>query len=122
MTTISTGSFSASSSARRDFPLAVGPSSTAAALRKLATAGDVDDRAGGVGGLVGSEPEDGAGDFLGLARACERRHGADALEAARVAAAGVDLGANHAGAHGVDADAVAGNFLRQAHGEGIDRP
>src|SRR5881394_597549 len=115
MTTISTGSFSASSSARRDLPLAVGPSSTAAALRKLAPAGDVDDRAGGVGGLVGSKPEDGAGDFLGLAGARERRRGADALEPARVAAAGVDFGADHARADGVDADAVAGNFLRQAH-------
>src|SRR5258706_6583417 len=81
MATISSGSFSARSRARRDLPLAVGPRRTSAVPAKLATAGDVDDRGGGVRRLVGGEPENRAGDFLGLARPRERRGGAPSLPA-----------------------------------------
>src|ERR1044071_7076499 len=110
MATISSGSFSASSRARRDLPLAVGPRRTTAAFCNLPPAGDVDDRAGGVRRLVGREPEDGAGTCLGRAGTRERRRVADALEAAGITARGVDLGADHARTHRVDADAVAGDL------------
>src|SRR5882672_3196832 len=109
MATISSGSFSARSRARRDLPLAVGPSRTNAVPGKLAPAGDVDDSAGGVRGLVGRDPQNGLGDFLRLAGPREGCRGADALQPARVAAGGMDLGANHSRAYRVDADAVGGH-------------
>src|SRR6185503_8234388 len=121
MATISSGSLPARSSARRDLPLAVGPSRTTAVPGKLATAGDVDDGAGGVRGLVGRDPQDGLGDFLRLAGSREGRGGANALQARRVAAGRMDLGAYHPRAHRIDADAFGGHFLRKADGEGVDR-
>src|SRR5688500_14957544 len=87
--TISSGSCSASSMARRDLPLAVGPRRTTAAPGKLPSAGDVEQRAGRVRRFVGRQPEDGASDLLRLAVAAERGGAADALQARRVAAGGV---------------------------------
>ena len=46
--------------------------------------------------------------------------GGEALDAARFAAAGVDLGVDDAGAQCIDGDAFAGHFARQAHAEGVD--
>src|SRR5688572_8480117 len=88
--TISTGSLSATWIAAADLPLAVGPRSAYAVRAKLATAGDIEDRAGDVGGLVREQPQDAARDLLGLAGAGERRDRADALHAPRIAARGVD--------------------------------
>src|SRR5690348_10986080 len=107
MTTISTGWRPASAMASADLPLAVGPSRATT----LPSARDVEDRSADVGRFVGSEPEDGVRDFLGFAGASERRRGADALGAARLAAGGVDLRLDHARPHRVHADAFAADFL-----------
>src|SRR6185503_15792436 len=119
--TISTRCRSATLSASADLPLAVGPRSAYAVRANLAPAGDVEQRAGDVRGLGRGEPEDGAGHFLGIAAALQRRAGADALDAPWIAAGGVDLGADHAGSHGVHADAFSADFLRQADREAVDR-
>src|SRR5688572_11450942 len=119
--TISSGRRSASRSASADLPLAVGPRSATTVRAKLAPAGDVEQRAGDVGGLVRGQPEDGARDLLGFSRSLQGRGGADPVDARRVAAHGVDLGADHAGAHRVDADALRPDFLRKADGEGVYR-
>src|SRR6185436_2714544 len=73
--TISTGSLAATFSASADLPLAVGPRSAYAMRAKLAPAGDVEQRAGDVRGFGRGEPEDGAGHFLGVAAALQRRGG-----------------------------------------------
>src|SRR6186997_1810663 len=111
--TISTGSLAATFSASADLPLAVGPRSAYAMRAKLAPAGDVEQRAGDVRGLGGSEPEDGAGHLFGVAATLQRGSGRDALDAAGIAAGGVDLGADHARPHRVHADAFRADFLRQ---------
>src|SRR5437868_6500827 len=103
--------------ARCDLPLAVGPSSANA----LPATRDVYDRAADIRGLVAGEPEDGARYFLGLARAPERRAGADALGATGIAAGGMDFGAHDARANGVDAHAFAADFLRKPERERVDR-
>src|SRR5687767_6078900 len=119
--TISSGSFSAALSASADLPLAVGPRSAYAVRYKLAPARDVQQRSRDVRSLVRGEPHDGARDLVGLSGARQRRHGADALDAAGVAAREMDLGADHARPHRVDADALGAHLLRQADGESVDR-
>src|SRR6185295_11079175 len=110
MATISSGSFSARSRARRDLPLAVGPSRTKAPAN-LAAARDVEQRPRGVRRLVREQPEDGARDLLGLAVAAERRGGADPSQPRRVAARGMDLGIDDTGPDRVDADAFTAELL-----------
>src|SRR5580765_7298010 len=117
--TISTATRSARARARLDLPLAVGPSRTYAV--PLTATGDVDDRPGEVRRLVGSEPEDGARDLLGLAGALQGRGLADAVHARRVAADRMDVGADDAGTHCVDADALRADLLGEADGERVDR-
>src|SRR6266404_4790343 len=115
--TISSGRRSASAMARRDLPLAVGPSSANA----LPATSDVEDRPADVRRFVGREPENRPRDFLRVAGPAERRGGADALGPAGIAARGVDLGEDDAGPHGIHADAFAADFLRQAERHRIDR-
>src|SRR5438309_4045580 len=115
--TSSTGARSASAMARRDFPLAVGPSSAT----DLPATRDVEYCSGHVGRLVGGEPQDRPRDLLRLARAAKRRRGADLVRAARIAARSVDLRADHARSHRVHADIFAADLLREAERQGIDR-
>src|SRR5579885_2373710 len=90
-------------------------------MKRLPPAGYAEDGAGDVGGGVREKEQHGLGDFLGLADAAVRDGGADALDATRIAGGGMDLGHHHAGRHGVDADALARDFLREADRHRIDR-
>src|SRR5215204_8611 len=83
--------------------------------------GDINIRAGDVGGFVGEEPEDGLGDLLGGAAALHRDAGDETVGTVGVAAAGVDVGVDDTGAHPVDADAFGGDLFRQADRHGVER-
>src|SRR5438874_5387550 len=115
--TSSIGARSASAKARRDFPLAVGPSSANA----LPATRDVEYCSGHVGRLVAGEPQDRPRDLLRLAGAAKRRRCADLVRAAQVAARSVDLRADHARSHRVHADAFGADLLCEAERQRIDR-
>src|SRR6266513_4160983 len=119
--TISIGSRVASSRARFDLPLAVGPSSAyAVRVTARAAAGGVDEAAGSVGGLVGQQPKNRTRHFFGLASAFHGRQLADARHPAGIAALRMDLGMDHPRPHCVDADAFGGDLLGQAHRKRVD--
>src|SRR5438093_5337936 len=80
------------------------------------SAAHVEDCAGDVGRFVVEEPEDRRGDFLGVPRPPERRHGAELVRPLRLAVGRMDLGENHARPYTGDANAVRTDFLRQADG------
>src|SRR3954465_11161692 len=99
--TISRGTRSASASAMWDLPLAVGPSSAYA----LPATSDVEYCPAHIGRFLGCQPKNRPRNLLGLAGTLQRRAGADAVGALRISARGVDVGMDHAGPDGIDADA-----------------
>ena len=88
--------------------------------RASASAGDFDDRAGGVARPLGEQPDDRLADFVGGAGALHRQLRRDLADAVGRAAGGVDLGVDDAGPDRVDADAFAGELLGEADREGLD--
>src|SRR6186997_1763195 len=118
MLTISIGYFEASSIARPDFPLAVGPSSAKTA--DLAATRDIENRPGRVGRLGREQPKDGARHFFRLAAALHRDAGAQALDAVGLPGVGMDFRVDEAGPHAVDPDAVVGKLLGKADRHGVD--
>src|SRR5690349_20027684 len=87
----------------------------------LAATRDVEDRSAGIGSFVGGEPEDALRDLLGLAGALQRRRRPDLLGASGLAARSVNLGLDHAGPDGIDANALRPDLFRQSERERIDR-
>src|SRR5690606_33747077 len=87
----------------------------------LTSAADIQQRAAGVAGLLAGQPQDGFGHFLSFAASAHGYAGLDSFDAPRLAAAGMDLGADHAWPHGIDPNAFGGNFLGQAERHAVDR-
>ena len=82
-------------------------------------AGDAQYGAGGVRRLGAEQPGDGGGDLVGFAGAAQRDPAGGAVGPVGDAGVGVDAGVDDAGRDGVDPDAVGGEFLGQADGEGV---
>ena len=74
---------------------------------------NVEDGAGHVGRIVRHQPDNGVGDFLGAADALHRNQMGEPLRAIGIAAGGVDLGVDQAGANRGDADALVRDLLRR---------
>src|SRR5262245_52891132 len=85
-----------------------------------AAAADVEERAGRVRRFVGQQPEDRARDFFGGAAPAHRHAGFHTIDSSRLAAAGMNVGMDHAGADGVDANPFLSDFLRQTDRQRID--
>src|SRR5690606_7132490 len=78
--------------------------------RRLPAPRQLDEGARAVGGLLGREPVDRLGHLLRPAATTQRQRGREPLDAARLAAVGMHLGEDAARAHGIDADALAGDL------------
>src|SRR5690348_5889966 len=90
-------------------------------MRASSTAArDVEDGAGYVGRRVTDQPKDRLADLVGRAGAAEWRRDAQLVGAVGLAAAGVDLGVDQAGADAVDAHAFGTKLLGEADGHGVD--
>ena len=82
--------------------------------------GHVEHGAGDVAGIVAEQPDDGVGHLLGAAGALHRHQRRHLARPVGLAARGMDVGLDDAGAHRVDAHAFGGHLLGQADGEGVD--
>src|SRR3546814_8875792 len=80
-------------------------------------AGHIQQGAGHVRGFLAEQPDNRFRHFRGCARTAQRHRGAEAGGAVRLAGAGMDVGFDDARSHGVDADALGAEFLRQRSDE-----
>lgn len=80
-------------------------------LFESAAAGYVQDGAGYIAGFFGKEPEDSVGYFFGLTSALHWDLEFDAIDSVGLASLGVEVGVDEAGADGVDADFLFGDFF-----------
>ena len=85
------------------------------------TAVDMDDVAGDERAAGPGQQQDGAGAFVGIAVAAERRFLCDHRQMLGGCYATMDIGENHTGRHGIDADRRS-QFNGQAAGESEDAP
>ena len=88
--------------------------------RRSAATGYVQNSSGYVAGFFGEEPEDGVGDFVGLAAALHGDAGLDAIDTVGLACESVEFGVDVARADGVDANLLFGNFFGEAKGQCLD--
>ena len=85
-----------------------------------APAVDVEQRAGGVAGLVRQQPDDGRGHLCGRTGALHRHLRREPAGPVGLAAAGMDLGIDDARPHGIHAHALGRHLPGQADREGVD--
>src|ERR1700674_589886 len=91
-------------------------------LASAQSAGDVDDRASDVGGVIRQQPHHRLRDLFCSSRPPHGHRGTELGDPVRHTRRCVYFGVDHSRAYRVDADAVLGDLGSGADGEGIDRP
>ena len=87
----------------------------------LPATGNIEKRPGNVRGFLGKQPQDGGSYFYRFSTSLHGYGSFDAFDTVRFSAAGMNVGGDNAGAHGVHPNALSCNLLSQANGQRVYR-